>query len=512
MLDLLAAAALSLGGQTAETAPAAATAEHCGALSKKLGSEFGAVESVAVAASGEDPAYCKVSGTILPTITFEMRLPIGNWNGKYYQAGCGGFCGNVITGGPAYSNSIVTATRRGYAAIATDNGHRGSSPGDASWAQGNPQGLDLFKGKWIPLTHAAGTSIVRAFYGQQPRLHYFVGCSNGGRAALVAAQRYPTLFQGIISGCPVINMTKSGGILGSWMNKVNLKDGKPVLTSDFVRKLPFLERQAIKQCDARDGKRDGLISQPYGCRINFSAIKSCPVGQSATETADDCLTADEKSVVAKWYQGPVDSKGRKLLAGFPVGSESYWNFWYLRGMNQARGNDLAGGFLRYLAFDGTRPTMTGADFDFDKDPAKLEPLARELDPTNPDLSAFDNAGGKLIMWHGMADPLSVPYQSVTYYQSVLRRMGGAARVQKFFRYFLAPGLGHYWEAASSTAPEEFDPLTPLETWVEKGRAPDQIIATPSSRQGALPVSKVVYRPYPQMPKSLVADNGGAVSQ
>lgn len=505
MFDMLAAVALAVGTQPEVTTSPAPLAERCNTLSKQLdGSTFKTVDSVLVSAGSDGPAYCKVSGTILPTIRFEMHLPITNWNGKYYQAGCGGFCGNVIVGGPAYANSIITATRRGYAAIATDNGHAGASPGDASWAENNPQALELFEGKWIPLTYVAGTAIARSFYGQEPRYHYFVGCSNGGRAALVAAQRYPALFQGIISGCPVINMTKSGGILGSWMHAVNLQDGKPVITSDFVRKLPYLREQAVRQCDARDGKRDGVIARPYGCRFNLAVIATCAAGKSGADTPDTCLTADEKRVVGKWYQGPVDSKGRALLAGFPVGSEFYWNFWYLRGMNQARGNDLAGGFLRYLAFGGTRPNMTAADFDFDKDPAKLEPLAKDLDPTNPDLSAFHKAGGKMIMWHGMADPLSVPYQSINYYRSVLKRMGGVAKVQQFFRYFLAPGLGHCWEAASPSAPEEFDPLTPLENWVEKGTAPQQIVATPSPRQGALPVGKIVYRPYPLMPKTFAA--------
>ena len=498
MLALLSGLALAAA---APAGPAPDPHAQCAGLARRLEvGAFAGVETAPVAASAALPAHCRVTGTIRPTIRFEMRLPLEGWNGKFYQAGCGGFCGRLLPDAPGYSNGIVAPVARGYAAILTDSGHQGKSIGDATWALDNPQGVELYAHRWIPLTYAAGLSIIRAFYGREPARRYFSGCSNGGRAALVAAQRYPRLFHGIIAGCPVLDLTSAGGVFGAWTLKTNARAGGRVLDEAFVAKIPFLAAQVRAQCDAQDGRKDGLIADPAACRIDFARIPACPDPAAVGAAGQACLTPAEKRVAAQWYDGPRDGKGRRLFGGMPPGSEVFWPVWYLQDASKAVGTQLGDGFVRYLAFAKGDPAASAAAFDFDRDPARLAPRKALLNATDPNLSAYRDAGGKLLLWHGLSDSLVIPYQSRAYYRSVLRQMGGARRVQAFFRYFEAPGLGHCWEAPSPDAPEDFDPLTALEDWVEKGIAPDEIVARPSARQPGLAIGALVYRPYPLPPR------------
>jgi feruloyl esterase len=495
-LAALSAAAM----QPAAPAPDLRTA--CPALTGRLDSAtFAKAESAVVEAKGDMPAYCRVRGTIRPTIGFEMRLPLSGWNGNYYVSGCGGYCGVLTTETPGWANGIVDPVKRGYAAIHTDSGHPGPSQGYADWAPGNRQALELYAHGWLPLAHRAGLGMVRAYYGREARYRYFVGCSNGGRMALMAAQRYPRLFHGIISGCPVADLVNSGGAFGAWKLKTNRDAESPVLSPAFNRKLPALIAAVNAQCDAKDGALDGLVAQPFACRIDLTRLPAC----SAGEPSDTCFTNEEKQVIGQWYQGPLDSKGRSLFHGMPVGSEQYWRVWYLQDPSKAVGTQLADGFTRQIVHDPRYPGFSASNFDFDRDPARLARDFGFLNATNPDLSTFRAAGGKLLMWHGQADPLVVPQQSVAYYQSVQKRMGGTAKVQQFFRFFLAPGLGHCWEAPSASAPEDFDPMTAIADWVERGKAPKQIVARPSARQGkGLRIAEVRYRPYPLQPLVIAA--------
>ena len=201
-----------------------------------------------VAATGLLPAYCRIEGEIDPDIGFQARFPIKDWNGKYYQSGCGGFCGSIEADKPGFSNTINEALKKGYAAITADNGHTGSL-GDASWAKDNPQALKVYAHEGIRLTHDAGTALAKAYYGSDVLAKsYFSGCSNGGRMAAVAAQRYPHLFDGIIGGAGVMDLSRSGGIYGPWMYQANIDaDGKDILTKKTfsLEKALFLESQVL---------------------------------------------------------------------------------------------------------------------------------------------------------------------------------------------------------------------------------------------------------------------------
>jgi len=452
------------------------------------------------------PGYCRVRGVIGPSIGFEARLPLSGWNGKYYQTGCGGFCGAVLPDKGGRSNAINHALKRGYAVITTDGGHEGAHIGDARWARDNPQAEALFAHRAIALTYRAGRALVRAFYGEDPDYAYFSGCSNGGRMALIAAQRYPALFDGIVSGCPVVDLAGSGGVFGAWVLQANqdprAESGR-ILDASFRGKLAYLEGLVEAQCDGLDGSLDGLIAAPDRCAVDLDRAASCEgrseAGAAGGGAAPPCLSDAEKRAVAAWYRGPHDSAGARLFSGMPPGSERFWGVWYLGDENgPGPGMLLADGYGRYMAFPEDPEDYAPEDFDFDRDVAGLAAQGALYNATDPDLRAFRDAGGKLLLWHGMADPLVVPQQSIDYYRSVIAKIGGVRETQAFFRMFLAPGVGHCWEAPGA-GPDDFDPLAALEVWVEDGVAPDVIEAAPSPAQAGLTVSGVSYRPYPAEP-------------
>jgi len=459
------------------------------------------ISATAVVTDREDlPGFCQIQGMINPNIGFEARFPLGSWNGKYYQSGCGGYCGTVMPDKAGFSNTINEALLRGYATITTDNGHKGGM-GEASWAQGNPEAVEVYAHRGVFLSHEAGTEMTRAFYDSEPMREYFSGCSNGGRMAAMTAQRYPTLFDGILGGGGVLHLSYSGGVYGSWVVVSNTDDeGRRILTrGNFASKLPALERAVIGQCDATDGKTDGVISSPRQCDVNIDALPTC-----GDETTNRCFTDAEKAVVAKWYQGPITSAGEQLFPGMPPGSERFWLVWFLDTADRiAGGNQLGGRYAKYLGFEGGTPDdYTALDFDFDDDPPRLATTGKLLDALDPDLTEFRDAGGKYLMWHGWADPLVLPDQSLAYYESVAEHMGGVDAIQSFYRLFMIPGQGHCWEMPADV-PDRFDPITALDNWVENGVAPTKLLARALNAETAI-VDEAVLCPHPATAINLAA--------
>ena len=452
------------------------------------------VHSVPVRDREDLPAFCQIQGVIDPSIGFEARFPLTEWNGKYYQAGCGGFCGRVLPDRETHSNAINHALRRGYATITTDSGHEGETIGDASWAN-NPEVEKLYAGEVLPRTHAAAHQLIKDLYGDEPDYSYFSGCSNGGRLAGKAAQDYPNLFDGIISGCPVLNLSINGGVFGAWVMQANRDEhGKAILDDKFVEKLPMLEANALRQCDGLDGDIDGAIQKPEICTVSLDSIPDCVEGN-----APSCMTAVEKKVVNMLYQGPVNTRGVSLFYGLPPSSERYWRAWYLGNEeNPPVGTLLAEGYLPYLGFAEDPEGYSVMDFDFDRDVGKLATQGALLDALKPDLRAFKKAGGKMIMWHGRADPLVLPGQSVDYYEAVRAEMG-QDQVDSFFRLFMVPGMGHCWELPAAL-PDRMDMLAVLENWVEKGIAPEEVLVSELVQAGqkAQTGRTGILRPYPGM--------------
>lgn len=480
--------ALSVGASGARAADAE---RACTALTGKTLRDGTISAATPVPAAAEVPAYCRVTGETAPNIRFHARLPLSAWNGKFYQAGCGGFCGDFDPDKRGYSNTIGEAVKRGYAAIMSDNGHRGSLA-DASWAVDNEEAVAVYADKGLPLVHDTGHALVKAFYGRTPRKSYFAGCSNGGRMALMAAQRYPKMFDGILAGSGVLNLTRNGGLYGTWLLRKNTApDGSPVIGPAFNAKLPRLRAEVSRQCAAVLDPQKAVVTDPRACAFDAAQLPRCAAGQSTPE----CFTDAERATLAAWYAGPVNSQGQSLYAGTPVGSEPYWPVWLTGTANsRAVGLDLGRDYLKMAFVPGSGPPLDAQSFDFDRDPPRLTARAAAFDANNPDLSAFASAGGKLIIYHGWADPVVLPSNSVNYYEAAIARNGGLARLQSFARLFMIAGAGHCWEMPAP-APDQFDPIAALEAWVEKGRAPAAIPIVQQAKDGAV-LRRAVLRPYP----------------
>ena len=449
-----------------------------------------AIESTTITAATLVPAgsglpeYCRVQGHVDTEIGFEIRLPAA-WNGKLYFGGNAGFAGTI----PVYP-AISSALGRGYATALTDTGHQ-AGMNDGTWALNNPERQVNFYYRAIHVVNVAAKQIIEAYYGHVPALSYFQGCSNGGRQALIEAQRYPTDFNGIIAESPVLD--QMGAILGySWK-------AQAAQTAVPPDKVLLLAATVLAECDAKDGLQDGLISDPRRCRFDPQSL------QCAAGDAPDCLTAEQVQAVRMIYAGPMNSAGERLYPGTPQGHETYgaatdgWPLWITgNGAGPTRTFTLQDQWLRFFVFG---PDYNSLTFNFDTDPPQLDTVRELANATNPDLSAFQASGGKLIAWQGWSDPDGPsPFRTLQYYEAVAQTLGGYT--DQFFRLFMAPGVYHCGSpevgvdgTTTGPGPNNFDMLTALENWVEGGAAPDRIIASHST--GGVVDRTRPLCPYPQ---------------
>jgi len=441
------------------------------------------------------PEHCRVLGYVRPAINFEIRLPTKAWNGKFYMAGCGGFCGAIEDSETLPVNSLNEGLRRGYAASTTDSGHWGAFGADGRWAWNNRLAEIDWAERAATETARVTKSVIEAFYGRPPRRSYFSGCSNGGRMAAMEAQRHPEDFDGIISGGPALD-TGLVATFFAWLVQANTgSDDRPVLSRS---KLGLVADAVLKQCDARDGLEDGIVAEPLKCDFAPASL-ACGAGASG-----GCLTAAEVKTLEKWYGGPTNSHGDRLYpGGVPPGSEPYWPDW-LTGRDPAGPRPalypLCEDFLRYMAFpDDPGDRYAVSSFDFDKDPPRLGFMGALFDATSPDLSKFKARGGKLLMYQGWADPLVTPQRTAEYHAAVEKAMGGRAAVADFYRLFMVPAMGH-----CGVEPEGpgiiatgIDTLTALEKWVEEGVAPDSLLTTKTDKEGRTLWTRPVC-PHPQV--------------
>jgi hypothetical protein len=446
-----------------------------------------------------------VLGYARSAINFEIRLPIYGWNGKFYQVGCGGFCGTLNTEAPGFANAMNFGLRRNYAVSTSDSGHWGSRPRDARWAVNNPVAVMDWAQRSVPETARITKIILKTFYGTEQKKSYFAGCSTGGRMAAMEAQRYPKDFDGIISGAPALDAVGLNANLFGWVSQANSgPDGKPVLSPTKVK---LVERAVHAACGEKIGIADGPIADPRACHFNTSALR-CRAGEAA-----ECLTAAEVGAVEKIYGGPVNSRGQHLYpGGFPLGSEPFWPR-TLTGTSTvtSTATDFAQDFYRYLAFQPPAgPAFNVTDYDFDKDPPRLAYSASIINAAtfNPstgeiefgDMSAFREAGGKLIIYHGWADSLVPPQLTVDFYEALAKKSGGIAATQDFARLFRVPGMNHCGinNNGQGIADTGIDPLTALEQWVEEGNAPSELIATKTAPTGNQTLWRRPVCAYPQV--------------
>jgi hypothetical protein len=482
------------------------------------------VEAATATAAGQTlsiPKYCRVRAVIRPVTHVEVRLPVDEaWNGHFFQSGCGGLCGDVLTDYPHLFNSSLPGQARGYATATSDTGHTGGNT-DGRWAYGDLAAEENFAYRSIGETARVAKALVKAFYEKPQAKSYFAGCSTGGRMAVKAALKYPAEFNGIVAGAPALDYPGLVGTAFAWLLRTNTdSQGRKVLAADTVSKVEQLYKTVIEQCDTVDGVADGVISDPRLCKVDPRA-QSCGITDGPV-----CLTEEDQRVIALWRQGVRDQLGRQLYpGGLPEGSEPYWGLW-LTGSPKFKAafpsgfvEPIATDFLRYLAFvPDAGPAYRVEDFRFDSDPARMTASAALLNADDPDLSAFRNAGGKMVMYHGWADPLVTPYKTVEYYDAVRKTLGGTEPVDGFLRLFMVPGLDHCGvqrtgeETGFGPGVDErsIDPLSALEQWVELGKAPEVLPMTAFAANSASPVWQRDLCRFPQ--RTVLKDPNGDWTQ
>lgn len=399
---------------------------------------------------------CRVQAAAAPVpdshIRIEFWLPAG-WNGKMLGQGGGGLNGGLDVAKP----DLAQAVGLGYAGVATDSGHKASAT--AKWAIGHPAAIVDFGDRGDHVAAVAGKAIVAAFYGKPASRNYFRGCSDGGREALMTAQRHPTDYDGIIAGAPAYNFT---GLMSSAVWNARRVDRNPAAAT-LPTKLKLLRAAAIRQCDKLDEVADNVIENPLACKFDPAEIECTP-----GEDAASCLTTAEVEIARKIYRGPRANDGSTIVQGPSVGSEEGWGPFITEG---GIGEMLLGDpFFRGIVYQNAdwSPRSFELNRDFRVARQRVGPI---IDAANPDLSAFMRHGGKLLVYQGWEDP-AVPAESTLHYYKAMRRATGAAAARNT-RLFMMPGVGH---CEGGHGPSDFDKLDVLDRWVSTGVAPDRIVA------------------------------------
>src|SRR5215471_8867248 len=447
------------------------------------------------------PAFCRVVAEAKPTadsdIKLEVWLPASGWNGKLQGIGNGGFAGLID------DMQLGVAVKHGYASTATDTGHAGS-PIDAAWAIGHPEKVIDFGHRGIHEMTRVAKAVVEAFYSKAPRHSYFAGCSDGGREALMEAQRYPDDYDGILAGAPANYWTRLLTLAAADTEALT-KDAASFIPA---AKIPAIAAAVNAACDATDGVKDEILNDPRQCKFDPATIE-CGV----VEESDKCLTAAQVATLKTLYRGLQGAKGNQIFPGYLPGAESGQGGWGLWITGPAPAKSLMAAFAKgyFSNFVYEKPDWDFGSFNVDAGlKAADEKTAGALNATDPDLHKFKARGGKLILYHGWDDPAIPAVNTVNYYESVMAKMG-RKDADAFVRLYMAPGVQH---CGGGPGPDSFgqvgllsytDPshsmAAALEQWVEEGTAPATIIA--SQYEGQERQHAVMTRPlcvYPQTAK------------
>ena len=420
------------------------------------------------------PGFCRVQATLTPTsdshIEMELWMPFENWNGKFLAVGNGGWAGNIETG------AMATGLAKRYATASNDTGHKG---GSASFAVNHPEKLIDFAYRSMHEMAIRSKMIIHAFYNREPQLSYYQGCSTGGSQGLMEAQRYPADFDAIIAGAPVNNVVHMG--IQSLARQVDmLREPARILPRN---KLTLVASAVVAACDTKDGVKDGIISNPQLCGFDPKAL------QCKGREEPDCLTAAQVETVKRGWE-PVKTKtGEMVYPGSSPGFESGY------GMPTpgAPTNPLITDLPRFIGHqDANWDVMS---FDLDADLALAMKNAGFLESTDPDLAKFKARWGKLLLYHGWADPGPAPQNTINYFSAVRAKLGGAQ--DDWMRLFLMPGMGH---CGGGVGPDRADFLIAMEDWREKGQAPALIVATRTANEHGRTQMTRPLCPYPQLAK------------
>jgi hypothetical protein len=511
------------GHDDSDTSPpdAQQLAASCTALaSKSASSAFpvsgtNVLSSVVVPATATASQQCQVDGEINRrtgvdgqsyAIRFRLRLPIIGWNGRFYMGGGGGTDGTLV------DPQDVAAS--GYATIGTDSGHDNvannvaNAGGTASFGV-DPQARVDFAYNSYDEVARTGKSVVESFYHKPAAFSYFVGCSEGGREAMLMSQKFPTYFDGIVAGDPAFHLPLgpmsglySTQLFAGLANRMGVKlaNGDPAIAKTYSDADLMLVRGAVlSACDNLDGLPDGIIDNLPACTSALVSAKLAEVQCAGTKTAT-CLSADQISTLQKAFAGPVDSAGKQLYSDWPwdagLSAQSgttysqNWRSWWLGSYTSATNNATKLVFAPAEAVVYTTPPqlpISVADalsyslaYNFDTDPQTLyqtsgiytQSAAQLYFTDNHDLSAFKAHGGKLMLYQGGSDSSLSMNDLLNWYNAMNKQMGGDA--QGFARLFLVPGMNH---CSGGPATDKFNMLPQLVSWVEQGVAPDSVVAS-----------------------------------
>jgi feruloyl esterase len=436
------------------------------------------------------PSHCQLQGLIGARtgadgkrygIQFELRMP-DDWQQRLlFQGGGGldGFLGQALGGIPVSNSSARPALARGYAVVSMDGGHQGQ---DASFARDQQARLDYAYaaiGKvWEQAKRIAGL-----YYRQPVRYGYFMGCSNGGREAMIAAQRYPTEFDGIVAGNPGFRLS-CAAVAEAWDTQAFMaiapKDaqGRPVLSQAFSQAdLALVGQRVAAECDALDGLRDGLVNNYAACRFDPAVLQCAAEGQAA------CLGAQQVAALRKVFDGARNSNGQALYSSWPydtgIASDS-WRVWKLGFSRDAAKPDalnvsLGADALKNYFMTPPDSRFDVLAFDFDRDAQRVAQTGALNDAVSTYMTTFAARGGKLLIYHGMSDPVFSANDIMHWYQALAADTGGGdmALTRQWARLFMVPGMTH---CGDGPALNDFDPLAAIEAWVERKEAPESIPA------------------------------------
>jgi len=444
---------------------------------------------------------------------FELRLPSA-FSGRFFYQGGGGNDGVLNpaigrnTGALGYADN---ALQRGFAVVSTDAGHQSPAPTFGL----DPQARIEHAYRAHERTAVTAKALVAAYYGRPADRSYFVGCSGGGRQGMMFTQRFPAFFDGVISVAPAMRVSEGATIAAAWtVQQFGAvapagADGQPVLARALSDAQLQRVAQAVRErCDALDGLKDGLVNDFAACRIAPAALQ-CPAGGPAS---DGCLSAPQANALAAVMAGPRNSRG-PLYFGWawdPGMADAGWRAWTLgtaqQGAPNARHVTLMAGALGHEFVTPPDPKLSTLNFDFERDPARMAAFHAIYDTADDvQLAGFRQRGGKLMFFHGLADPIFSPLELADY-QRRLKATHGAAATAQFVRSFMVPGMGH---CAGGPATDGFDGLGALVKWVEQGEAPERVVARGT---GAVPatVSRPLC-PLPQVARYTGGDTNSAAS-
>ena len=398
-------------------------------------------------------------------IRFQMRAPT-EWNGRFlFQGGGGmdGFIAPAIGSIPVFSSTADPALTRGYAVISMDGGHNGH---DASFAQDQQSRLDLAYASIGKVTRVA-KELIAAFYGRAPEHSVFMGCSNGGREAMMAAQRFPLEFDGVVVGNPGFHLS-AAALAQAWdvqklMAIAPVVNGEPILAQALTQDdLDLVSSAVLEACDELDGVKDGLINAYRSCKFDPESLRG--------KLSDEKLNALETIM-----DGPVGADGKALYSDWPydVGMNAMgWRVWKLgtsgTGQSDALSVTLGSDSLPHLFMTPPHKEFDATTLDFDVVAKDIAQMGALNDATSTFMTTFAERGGKMVIFHGMSDPVFSANDLMRWYEQVGKDTGDDVA-----RLFMVPGMNH---CGGGPALDDFDPLTLLEKWMDKGEVPTEMPA------------------------------------